>query len=245
MSSNTAIVKTAARLCYSIYAYPDSPLTAWDLYREDQVCWGVTKVDDLWYLVFRGSVTALDWERDFEALAVYDPVLDAHVHPGFARDIQGIVQQAVDFIGGQPMAITGHSLGAARSAIAAAHAIKAGTPPIARVAFGEPRPGFMDLAQLISQVPNYNFVNCDANGYDRVTGVPFTLPEEWYVAGSPQIDVTASPAADDEWGPLFSYHHIQLYYAAIQKLGDDHADQKAPQKAAPLLRTQLSVQGHA
>jgi hypothetical protein len=47
-----------------------------------------------------------------------------------------------------------------------------------------------------------------------VTDVPFSFPPLEYTRPTPIIPVCAPPTADDRWG-AFSWHHIQLYQAAL------------------------------
>lgn len=214
----TSIIKTAASLTLSLYDKGDA--VTWTKRVDDPICWAIVKVDDLWYLVFRGSVTRDDWEHDFEAIATWCDDLWAHVHPGFHDGVKDILLAALSLIGDDPYVIVGHSLGAARAAIASAYAILlASKKPLARIVWGEPRPGFMDFARILTEIPNYNFVNGNASEYDRVTDVPFTLPFEWYCAGSPHLFVCESPT-DAQFNGIFAWHNFVLYNAAMQKFPD-------------------------
>ena len=216
---DTAIIKTASTLTCGLYGTPGSLAVDWEHKVDGPICWAVKKVGDLWYLIFRGSVTRDDWLHDFEAVAIWNADLRAHVHPGFNDGVKDILAQAMTIIGSEDFVICGHSLGAARAAIATAYAICNDRKPIARIVWGEPRPGFSDLASILSEVPNYNFENGDQYNYDRVTNVPFTLPFEWYCAGSPHLFVD-EPPTDSNPIMIFAWHNFVLYHTAMQKLPD-------------------------
>jgi pimeloyl-ACP methyl ester carboxylesterase len=216
---STTIIKSASALVFSLYGRPGAVDVSW-AYRENGViCWAVVKIDGFWYLILRGSVTRDDWLHDFEALAIWVPELASHVHPGFHDGMRDILADAMNYIGDDPFVICGHSLGAARAAIATAYAIAGGKPPLARITWGEPRPGFSDLAHILTNVPNYNFVNGGKDDYDRVTDVPFTMPLEWYCAGAPHLFVNEPPISIDI-DILFRWHNFALYNAAMNKLPD-------------------------
>ena len=216
---NSAIIKSASSLALSLYGHPGGVAVTWTRRTDDPICWGIVKVDGVWYLVFRGSVTRDDWLHDFEALAFWDDYLKAHVHPGFLDCVADVLAEAMGVIGDDPFVICGHSLGAARAAIAAAYAIVDGKPPLARIVWGEPRPGFADLAKILTAIPNYSFVNGGTGDYDRVTDVPFSLPGEWYCAGAPHLFVCESPSPTNI-DILFRWHNFLLYNTAMNKLPD-------------------------
>lgn len=206
---------TAVYLCAGIYGNLGS-IPAWDFFddgSDDGICWGVIKVDGLQHICFRGSVTAPDWFDDFEAIAVFDPVLQAYVHPGFNRGIWRAWQKAKTMLDG-PWVAEGHSLGAARADNMTAYAVLDNNPPVKCVVFGEPKPGFADFAALVAKAPRASYRNMDAVGHDIVPDVPVRLLVENYKAPSALIDVTASPAVGDQG--LFIYHHIGLYQVALR-----------------------------
>ena len=220
---STTIIKSASSLELSLYDHPSAVAVDWAKREDDPICWGVTKIDGIWYFGFRGSKSRNDWERDFEALAIWADDLKCHVHPGFYANgaIKTIVLTALAVIGDDDYVIFGHSLGAAEAAIAAVYCILlAKKRPLARIAWGEPRPGFSDLAQLLAEIPNYNFVNGGTVDYDRVTDVPFTLVFEWYCAGAPHLFV-CEPPSPYNIDILFRWHNFVLYNAAMNKLPDE------------------------
>lgn len=215
---DTAIIKTASSLALSLYGHPSAVAVDWAKRVDEPICWGLVKIGGIWYLVFRGSVTRNDWEHDFEALPMWVEELQSHVHPGFHDGIKDIVGQASAMIGSDDYVVAGHSLGAGRAAIAAGYTIMSLHRPIARVTWGEPRPGFGDLARVLAEIPNYNFLNGSGADYDRVTDVPFTLPFAWYCAGAPHLFVDEPPTA--EFNGMFAWHNFLLYNAAMNKLPD-------------------------
>jgi hypothetical protein len=219
---DTAIIKTASSLTFSLYGTSGSLDVVWDRKIDGPICWALKKIGDIWYLVFRGSVTRDDWLHDFEALAIWRDDLLAHVHPGFYAGMKDILIESLAIIGDDDYLIVGHSLGAARAAIAAAYAIVlAPKRPLARITWGEPRPGFSDLAHLLSEIPNYNFLNGGTGDYDRVTDVPFTLDIfcQWYCSGSPHLFV-CEPPAQNNLDIIFRWHNFLLYNAAMNKIPD-------------------------
>jgi hypothetical protein len=116
----------------------------------------------------------------------------------------------------QPVIIAGHSLGAARAAILTALMVKDGVIPAARVVFGEPKPGLIDLAELIKGVPARSYRNGDTLHHDLVTDVPLSLPPLEYMHPTPIVPVCAEPTGDlfDRFG-AFAWHHIGLYVTAV------------------------------
>lgn len=110
--------------------------------------------------------------------------------------------------------IAGHSLGAMRGAICAALGALAGRPSVAYVGFGEPKPGYLSLRQLLEAhgVMRLPHSNGDQNGHDLVTDVPWTLPGLDYRHSNSLIHVGAAPEA----GALHAlkYHSMELYLKA-------------------------------
>jgi hypothetical protein len=201
-------------LCAAIYNYADGPAVAWDHFDQgddDGVCWGLKRLAGADVIVYRGSTTFEDWVRDLDAAPILTPI--GHVHDGFHAGMQRASAEARALLK-QPAIVSGHSLGAARAAIATAYLTRYGVPPVARVVFGEPKPGFADLAQAIVASPGRSYRNGDGTHHDLITDVPFSFPPLDYVHPTPIIPVCAPPAADDRWG-AFSWHHIQLYEAAL------------------------------
>ena len=72
---------------------------------------------------------------------------------------------ALSIIGDGDYVIVGHSLGRIprRNRHGLRHVVSS-KKPMARIVWGEPRPGFMDLARILTEIPNYNFLNGNASG---------------------------------------------------------------------------------
>jgi Lipase (class 3) len=213
--------KDIADLCVGIYKYPDSPPVTWDRFDDgddsDQICWGVKVIDGCDVLVFRGSATFEDWRRDFDAWAnPFGHSKIGPVHPGFLLGLTQVLDEYRHAASGK-LLVTGHSLGAARASILCGLAIVAGIVPVGRVVFGEPRPGFQPLADLISSIKesrSYRNGKFGTFEHDFVTDVPYRIGPLQYVHPTPLIDVSALPPPADEWG-VFAYHHMPLYAQAI------------------------------
>lgn len=209
--------RTLAALCAGIYAYPGAIPITWDWFDDgaddDQICWGVKRIDGIDVIVMRGSSTFTDWKRDFDAWAdPFHKTAIGRVHPGFLLGMEQVWAEAKGKVG-HDIAVTGHSLGAARAGILTGLMVRDGIAPIARVVFGEPKPGFKDFADLILPVPSRSYCAGDDRGHDLVTDVPFSFPPEQYLHPTSLISVSVSPAAADPWGP-FRYHHMPAYAAS-------------------------------
>jgi predicted lipase len=166
-------------------------------------------------VVWRGSVTKLDFLEDFASeVPIWDKEL-GHCAYGFHQGMRQS-QPAIDAVIGQnPIIVTGHSLGAAHAALYAAHLIAIGKPLVALTNFGEPRPGFERIRDLLknTQVHSYR------NNSDPVTEVP-TIGignADLYVHSNKLIPLSVSPPANDPWGPLQD-HHIDLYIQGVINL---------------------------
>lgn len=201
-----------ADLCAGIYGQ-GAPV-AWDHFDpgdDDGVCWAIKRFAGYDAIVYRGSITFQDWVEDLRALPIRTRI--GTVHNGFHVGMEHAWADARVLLK-QPAIVTGHSLGAARAAIVTGFMVKDGLPPIARVVFGEPKPGFVDLGNLVAAVAGRSYRNGDAIHHDIVTDVPATFPPAEYVHPTPIIPVSAEPPANDRYGP-FSFHHIELYQAAL------------------------------
>jgi hypothetical protein len=207
--SDAAIVA----LCAEIYQ-PTAPTGVFDHYdagTDNGVVWAIKRFNGFDVVVFRGSITLQDWLRDLSALAI--PSRIGHVHAGFYAGMEHVWAELKPMLS-QPAIITGHSLGAARADVLTALMTVDGAPPAARVVFGEPKPGLLDFADLITGIPGRSYRNGDSTHHDLVTDVPFSFPPEEYVHPTPIIPITAEPPANDRWG-AFSFHHVELYQAAL------------------------------
>jgi Lipase (class 3) len=214
------IIKTAASLMRATYAYPGDLPTTWDHWdngHDDGVVWGAKKVDGVWYIALRGSVILSDWIHDAEAVAIYCSALNAHVHPGFNWGMEKVYGEVSMIVGTDYWISCGHSLGAARADNLTAYAIKSGHPPIARVVCGEPKPGFKDFCDIVSQVDGVSFINRDATGHDLVPDVPLKLEIAPYSRPSALLPLDVTPPPFDGID-LFRFHHMTIYDPAIRSL---------------------------
>lgn len=199
-----------AGLCFAIYG--ETAASAFDHFDagvDDGVCWAIKRLPGYDVIALRGSLTLQDWLTDLNALPVKTRI--GHVHNGFHigmehawADIRPLLKQ--------PAIVTGHSLGAARAAILTAFMVKSGLPPILRVAFGEPKPGFADLAEIIADVPTRVYRNGNGVDHDYVTDVP-AFPTA-FIHPNGQIDVCGPPALNDP-DIAFRWHHMPLYQVAV------------------------------
>ena len=215
-----SLIKSAASLCRATYAYPgDTPMIwdHWDAGAGDGIVWGAKKINDVWFAALRGSVTLPDWIHDAEALAVYCAAHHSHVHPGFNWDTDQVAAEIHELVGNDPWVATGHSLGGSRADDVTAYGIVGGFPPIARVVFGEPRPGFADFCALVAQVPGASFINMNGDGRDRVPAVPIKFPDEPYERPSPLMPLIVTPPPFDGVD-FFRFHHMTLYDPAARAL---------------------------
>lgn len=212
----------AAELCAATYRPRDTGVTFLDFDdgADDGVCYGVTVEPDCLAVTFRGSASPQDWFIDLMA----DPVRDARfgpVHHGFLHGMDRVWGELKAKLGEQvaDLVICGHSLGAARGAILNAIMLAEFCAPAARYGFGEPRPGFQQLAFAIAPTPARVFCNGDDDGHDMVTEVPYTMaPLFDYRPSVPAFEPCrggrAGPALD-----YFRYHHVDLYVAAMKAAG--------------------------
>lgn len=208
-----------ARLCLGIYTR--GPTIVWDYLDPgltDGVCWGIASVGDISVVTFRGSVTLRDWWLDFDAIAnpwSHDDI--GPVHPGFLLGIEQVVREAHAFVPtDRKIAVTGHSLGAGRAAVAAALFIGLKRPPVNLTVFGEPKPGFAKLSALIGGLPGATYVNGAGAIHDPVTDVPLTFPPEEYVHSRLQTIIHEPPTEEAvmQHGP-FAWHDIALYERGV------------------------------
>lgn len=179
----------------------------WDWWTgpDAEVVWGKKKVNGVTVVVFRGSITPMDWIRDFEAIGMLHGKLGM-VHEGFLQGMEPVWESLKS--DDSPILVIGHSLGAARAAILTGLMCADGRSPIERVCWGEPSSGWITLADLIKHVPTRSFRNGNNKVHDPVTDVP-PLP---YIHATPLIDVCAPPISSlipSEW------HHMDLYALAM------------------------------
>jgi hypothetical protein len=187
-----------------------------DVGADDNVFWALKKVDGFDIVVFRGSITAIDWFNDFRALPILTRV--GHVHAGFFSGIERVWSEVRPLLT-QPVIVTGHSLGAARAGVLTALMVADGAAPVARVVFGEPKPGLIDFAKIVADVPARSYRNGNSKDHDLVTDIPATLPPIQFVHPTPIVVVDAEPTGGlFETLGIFAYHHCPLYVAGVTAL---------------------------
>jgi hypothetical protein len=155
-----------------------------------------------------GSFNPIDWIRDLDALPVKHPLL-GWVHAGFVDYMDLVFENVMDVVG-RDVIITGHSLGAARASDLTGLFLAHGCRVMARVTFGEPRPGFKRLAQIISDSGCVS--RSYRNGLDPVPEVPVPFwPLLPYIHVTEPISFNLPPP-----NPIpTEYHHAPLYAAGV------------------------------
>ncbi|WP_186211178.1 lipase family protein [Burkholderia gladioli] len=119
-------------------------------------------------VAFPGTDNAASWLADLEVLPV-DVAGVGRLHRGFWDAWSVIAPAVVAAIGGQPVTLVGHSLGAALAICAAAALTSSARPPVAVYGFEPPRVAAGPrLGLLLAGVP----VNLFKNGNDVVPDVP-------------------------------------------------------------------------
>jgi Lipase (class 3) len=202
-----------AKLCLAIYE--EQQTIDWDQIElpPDGIAFGIKNFDAATAVVFRGSVTAIDWLRDSESIA--DPLEHdglGPVHPGFFQGLSELWDRLKPALASKHYIIAGHSLGAARASLFTGLMVLDKRPPVRRLCFGEPRPGFPQAATIIATARVRSFCNGNGRAHDLVTDVPFTTWIEDYVHPTPLIPVCAPPTDDDvRRDILFAWHAMMLY----------------------------------
>ena len=198
-----------AALCQSLYAGDTGFANIWTF---DDVVVGHARVGDVDVLVLRGSVTAGDWLRDFEAMPVWHDKL-GFVHAGFVAGMDDVFAEVLPFCQGAKVAITGHSLGGARARILAAMFAVNGLAVDQLCVFGSPKPAFVNLARIIqkSGMTHASY----RNRRDVVPTVPLTIaPFFDFVHTDDWTPCDAAPEASN-LEPLRD-HSCALYVEALR-----------------------------
>lgn len=163
-------------------------------------------------VVFRGSLDAVDWMRDAEAIPLWDPRL-GFVHGGFMVGLNDALV-AVNLLSTPPgaLVLTGHSLGGARARLLAALLAYSGTPAAQVTVFGSPRPGFANVRRVLEK--SGTELASFRNRNDPVPLVPYAgglyeHTDQWVPLDAP------SPPGN--FGPLRD-HHIARYQEGLAKL---------------------------
>ncbi len=203
-----------ANLCLNIYPGGAPPAGGWDLIEvpANGIAFGLKDFGNVIALIFRGSTTFDDFVRDAEAAA--DPFEHdglGPVHPGFFAGLPELWARLKPRLN-KPCVVAGHSLGAARASLFTGLMILDNQPPVRRLCFGEPRPGFPQAAQIIATVRARSYFNGNGRAHDLVPDVPFTTFIEDYVHPTPLVPVTATPTDADVLEYLiFAWHPMRLY----------------------------------
>lgn len=200
-----------------IYTSLPIPAGTWDhIIPVDGAYAAIKRVNNIDYVMFRGSTTFMDWRQDFEdaALPIDDDLLGP-VHPGFRAGVL-LIKDLIDALVGPDVVIVGHSLGAGHAAIYGGYRMASGNLVTAMVLFGEPKAGGPQLADLLSTVPVQSFRNANADGHDLITDVPFSDPPQlpYRHVREPLTDCRHDPSPLDPW-LVFKYHHMGHYCRAF------------------------------
>jgi hypothetical protein len=199
-----------AGLCNDLYAGADGFVQVWT---QDDVVVGLARVDGADVLVLRGSMTAEDWLRDFEAVPEWHPQL-GYCHSGFLRGMDDVFASARAIVG-PAVAITGHSLGGARARILAGLFAVNGLPVAQLCTFGAPKPAFVNLARIIQKSGMVH--SSYRNRRDVVPTVPLTVwPFFEFVHSEDWTACDAAPEATN-LEPLRD-HSCALYVKALTTL---------------------------
>jgi hypothetical protein len=206
-----------ARLCLNIYPEHFSRAD-WDHFDDgsdgDGVRWGVKRLEDVSVVVLCGTVTLIDWIRNFQAWV--EPTHHADlgpVHAGFYSGMRSVEREIAKKVPSGPLIICGHSLGAARGVILSALLALSDRPPIARVCFGEPRAGFAQLRDILAPIKQQrSYRNHNATDHDEITDLPLSLPLFPSQHPTDLTDLSVSPMPNTLW--VFRFHVPELYAKA-------------------------------
>ena len=91
-----------------------------------------------------------------------------------------------------------------------------GHAPLSTTLFGEPKPGFRQLADIWKGQPRVSYRNGDNVHHDPVTDVPWDFPPERYTHPTPLTLVTGMPTESHNllMGG-FAWHHLGNYRRAL------------------------------
>lgn len=137
-------------------------------------------------VAFPGTDNVWSWIADLDILTVNVPGA-GHVHRGFWEAWEAMAAEVVAVIGGQPVTLVGHSLGAALAICAAVSLTLSGKPPAAVYGFEPPRVSAgAGVRTLLAKVP----VTLTRNGLDVVPDLP---PELDHAAALKEIGRASMP----------------------------------------------------
>lgn len=195
----------------ALYSVPDS--VPW-LYRSNpdaNVYMGLIRQDGALIVVTRGSFDLEDWFHDFMARPINPagrPEIKK-VHQGFYGGTPEAWDIISDYVADDDLIFAGHSLGAARGVVLAAHAVANGHRPRFVCCWGEPAPMFPEGNVYLAGVPGASYRNVTPGSSDPVT--KSTLPFGY----APRLALTDCRVTPDSHGfDLFALHHFALYQGA-------------------------------
>ena len=100
-----------------------------------------------------------------------------------------------------------------------------------RIVFGEPQPGFAAFADILKPLDE-SVSYCNHPGtlqHDRVTDVPFALPEIGFFFTHPTALITDKIQMPGHGIGFFANHHMALYLGGAQKADIDTVHKRAAQ----------------
>lgn len=166
--------------------------------------------DGLVIFAIEGTYDFGGWVADFLALGVRDQETMNHptlgfIHLDFYEAALRLYAPIASAASQGPIAVTGHSRGAALAAALSGLLIDNGLPPVKTGLFAPPRVGADPFVKIVTSAPfcAYKF------GDDPVPEVPFTLMPDFPYAQVPLTKIGAAlPNAID-------CHHISNYVAGV------------------------------
>jgi Lipase (class 3) len=168
------------------------------------------RADGLTIFSVEGTYNAPLWIGDFLALDTEDQETKNHptlgmVHADFYQAALRLLAPIETATRQGPVAVCGHSRGAALAAMICGLLLDDGYPVVKMGLFAPPRAGGALFVKIVTSVPfcAYRF------GDDPVTEVPFTLPDFPYA----QVPLTA---IGRPMIPAIECHHIANYVAGVQ-----------------------------
>ncbi len=146
-----SIIATATQLaCKDIYA-PIATKNFRKIYTVGETVCGTRLFDGIFYIVCQGTSNLSGYEADFDCVMEYHPVLGG-LHAGFGDNIPELVHQLLfDIPLNTPVVCTGHSKGAAESALLAAQLYLYTIQIKQWIGFGCPNPGDAKFAQWMQK----------------------------------------------------------------------------------------------
>ena len=190
------------------------PNGLWDVgpFSTGDVYWAIRYVEGKTVVVFRGSVTPVDWTRD--AISEFFWIIPGYeelgILPlGFSLGMGAAFDAIKPHVNG-PVVATGHSLAGPHSAIFAGMCVLREIPVDRLVTFESPRPGAHALKALLQHVPKA----CYQNAFDPVCDVPSNPP---FLHLCAPIKLDEPPGHEESLDP-FQWHHISWDIEGLKKL---------------------------